>query len=67
MAAPTTVSEAVEQSALGPKRVQVRGDSVEQHSIEDLIKAARYLSGETAATKTTFGLRFTKLVPPGAG
>lgn len=67
MAAPTTTSEAIQQTALGPKRVQVAGESVEQQSIDELIKADQYLNSNTVGSKVTFGLRFTKLIPPGAG
>ena len=67
MPEPTTAAEAIEQNVLGPKRVQVGNQSVEQHSIDDQIKAANFLSGQTAASKPHFGLRFTKLIPPGGG
>ncbi len=67
MAQPETVEDAIEQNALGPKRVQVGNSSVEQQSVDDQIKAANFLAGQTAAAKPHFGLRFTKLIPPGAG
>lgn len=67
MAKPETVEEAIEQNALGPKRVQVGNQSVEQQSIDDQIKADQYLAAKQAAKKSHLGLRFTKIIPPGAG
>lgn len=67
MAAPTNIPDAIEQNALGPKRVEVDGEEVEQHSIADQIAADQHLAAASAAAQPHFGLRFTKLVPPGAG
>lgn len=64
-----TPEEAVEEGALNPKRVRIGQEEVESHSLADLIKADDYLTGKDAKTnasaKPAFGLRFTKLVPPG--
>ena len=49
MAQPTTIKDAIEQNALGPKRVQVANQSVEQQAIADQIKADEYLAGMAAA------------------
>ena len=35
--------------------------------IKDLIEADQYLAAKSAAAKNHFGLRMTKLVPPGTG
>lgn len=67
MEAPTTPEEAVEQAALGPRRVQVANESVEQYDIDQLIKAANFVATPEVAAKPHFGLRFTQLVPPGCG
>jgi len=67
MAQPATIEDAIEQNALGPKRVQVANHSVEQQAIADQIKADEYLASKIAAKKSQFGLRFSKIVPPGAG
>ena len=67
MAQPETIQDAIEQNAKGPKRVQVANQSVEQQSIDDQIKADEYLAAKQAASKPHFGLRFTKVIPPGAG
>jgi hypothetical protein len=43
--------------------------SVTKLSIDDQIKAVNHLAGQTAANKpgNGFGLRFSKIIPPGAG
>lgn len=68
MAAPTTTSEAIQQAALGPSQVQVKGTMVTARSAEDLIKIANHQAAQTATTAAAgFGLRFAGLKPPGAG
>jgi hypothetical protein len=65
---PETIAEAIEQSAIGGiKKGSEEGREFEKHSIDDQIKAAQYVAAKRAAGKAHFGLRFTKLVPPGAG
>jgi len=65
MAAPTTPEEAIEQTALGPKSATVDGNSVTQHSIDDLIKAADRVKSNTAATadRPGMGVRVQKITP----
>lgn len=41
--------------------------SMTRMTIDDQIKAANYVASQTAKSKPHFGLRMTKLVPPGAG
>lgn len=67
MSQPESIEDAIEQNAKGPKRVQVANQSVEQQSIDDLIKADEYLAAKQAAAKPHFGVRFAKIIPPGAG
>lgn len=61
------IADAIAENATGPKSMSVDGQSVTQHSIDDQIKAANHVAGQTAASKPHFGLRFTKLIPPGGG
>lgn len=56
MPAPTTPEEAIEQSALGPKSATVDGNSVTQHSMDDLIKAADRVRSNTAASADRPGM-----------
>lgn len=61
----STSTDAVESNLLNPKRVEGDGVKVEQHSLEDQIKAAQFIDGNSAASKPARGLRFTQLVRPG--
>jgi hypothetical protein len=59
------MTDPLENKADEPKRVQVDGTSVEQHSLKDRIELDRYLESKKAAKKG-LGIRFLKIVPPGA-
>jgi hypothetical protein len=65
MAAPETPEEAIEQNTLGPKRVRIGQQEVEQHSIDDQIKADNHLQGKqaAAANRPGLGLRFQQITP----
>lgn len=60
------ITDAIEQAAQEPKRVKGDMGEVEAHPIRELIEADKYMRSKEAASKRTGGLRFTKLVPPGA-
>lgn len=60
------LSERVEEVANNPLRVKGDAGEVESHNLEDLVEAARYVDAAAASQRKTRGLRFTKLVPPGA-
>jgi len=62
-----TIQDAIEETAKGPARVSVDGTTVDAQKIADQILADRYTAGKTAASRNHLGLRFVKLVPPGAG
>ncbi len=67
MTAQDDIESAIAANAIGPKRVQIGNESVEQQPVADQIAAANFVAGQGAASKPAFGLRFTKLVPPGGG
>jgi len=67
MALPTTIADALEETALGPKSVSTDKGRVESHSIADLIAARNHEASQAAAGKNHFGLRFVKLEAPGGG
>jgi hypothetical protein len=68
MTAPTTTAEAIQQAALGPSQVQVKGTMVTARSAEDLIAIANYQAAQSAAgANAQRGLRFSTIKPPGAG
>ena len=60
------LDDTIRENAEGPAKVTGDVGSVEQHSLGDQIEADRYLNSKQAARKKGSGLRFSKLVPPGA-
>jgi hypothetical protein len=65
---PETIEEAIESSAVGMVKRDKEGvREIENYPIKDLIEADRYLAAKRAAAKPHFGLRMTKLIPPGGG
>lgn len=60
------LEEEILDNASGPKRAKGDQGEVEQHSLKDQIAADQYLAAKAAAANRKRGLRFTKLVPPGA-
>lgn len=60
------LDQTIRQNAEGPAKVSGDAGSVEQHDLTDQIAADRYLCTKEAAKSKTRGLRFSKLVPPGA-
>jgi hypothetical protein len=62
----TTIEDAIRQNAAGPAKASGDQGSFEQHSIADQIAADRYLASKQAAKLPHRGLRFTRIVPPGA-
>lgn len=61
-----TIKDAIEQSATGPRKASGDSGSVEQHSLPDQIAADKYVESRTASRVASLGLKFNKLVPPGA-
>lgn len=66
MADLTDIQDAIAENATGPKSVTNGETSVTEHSIDDQIKAAKFTANQTGVTNPSRGLRFTKLIPPGA-
>lgn len=50
-----------------PQREQSGTRVIEEHPLSDVLNARKQVSADTAASQPHFGLRFTKLVPPGCG
>jgi len=61
------LDQTIRDNAQGPAKASGDSGSMEQHKLADQIAADRYLNSKDAAKSKTRGLRFTKLVPPGAG
>ena len=57
---------AIRENAEGPAKASGDSGSMEQHKLPDQNAADRYLCTKEAAKSKTRGLRFNKLVPPGA-
>jgi hypothetical protein len=66
MANPSDLEAAIETAAENPQSANVDGVSVTQRSISELIEADKYLEAKKAARRKNRGLRYTKIVPPGA-
>lgn len=58
--------ERIVQNATAPAKASGDAGSVEQHKLSDQIAAAKFLDAKEAVKKPKRGLRFNKLVPPGA-
>ncbi|MFN8857102.1 MAG: hypothetical protein ACK50P_16170 [Planctomycetaceae bacterium] len=63
---PEELDSTLRENATGPAKVAGDAGSVEQHSLPDQIAADRYLQAKAAVKAKRRGLRFSKLVPPGA-
>ncbi len=67
MATPTSISDAIERTALNPKSASTGKGNVQAHDIGSLLEALRHESAQDAASKNHFGLRIVRLEAPGAG
>jgi hypothetical protein len=57
----------IQESASGPAKATGDSGSMEQHPLRDVIEADKHLGASAAVALTkTRGIRFNKLVPPGA-
>lgn len=54
------------ENASGPAKASGDAGSVEQHKLTEQVEAAKFLASKEAVKKKGRGLRFNKLVPPGA-
>lgn len=64
---PDDLEQNIKDNAAGPKRAQGDAGSVEQHSLKDQVEADRYISSKGVSANPAKAVRFTRLVPPGAG
>jgi len=61
------LTDTIESVASNPAEAQnAAGERVKAHDLTDLIKADQYLKQSEGVERKSRGLRFTKLVPPGA-
>lgn len=64
---PGAITDAIVQSALSPKRIKENGRETEEHNIDQLIKADSHIASKVAGRRNHMGIRFSAIVPPGAG
>ncbi|RMF87435.1 MAG: hypothetical protein D6741_20565 [Planctomycetota bacterium] len=60
------LDDAIRDNAQGPAEVSGDAGTVKQQSLKDQIAADRYLASKEAVKSPQRGVRFNKLVPPGA-
>ncbi len=60
------LEQTILENAKAPAKATGDSGSVEQHPLKDQIEADRYLAAKKAAKTRRSGLRFAKLIPPGA-
>ncbi len=60
------LQDEIRENAQGPAKVSGDAGSVEQHKLSEQIAADKHLASKEAVTQSKRGLRFNKLVPPGA-
>jgi hypothetical protein len=63
---PDDLRDSIRESAKAPAKASGDAGSVEQHKLTEQIAADKYLASKAAASQLKRGLRFNKLVPPGA-
>lgn len=64
----TTIEDAYDAAARGLVKKSSEGDrQVEFYGLEELLKAKQQEAANSAASQPHFGLRFSKIVPPGCG
>lgn len=61
------LEDKIKENAVAPKSVDIDGQKIEQHSLDDQMEADRYLNSKKALKKQGLGLRSVKMIPPGAG
>lgn len=60
------IEEQIRENAAGPAKATGDAGSVEQHKLTEQIEADRYLASKSAMNTKNRGLRFNRIVPPGA-
>jgi hypothetical protein len=60
------LEDAIRENAAGPASASGDSGSVTQHNLKDQIEADRYLKAKAGAALPRRGLRFSKVIPPGA-
>lgn len=64
--ASTDLGDTIANAATTPSSASSDGQSVSARPVNEIIEADRYLRAKESAAKKHRGLRFAKIVPPGA-
>jgi hypothetical protein len=67
MPAETDIVDAIRDNATAPASMAGDGQSVTEHSLTDQIAAAKFVAAQAAVSGPTFGILFSKIIPPGVG
>lgn len=59
------IDAAILSNATGPASVTQDQTTINQHALDQQIKAARFLKAQSAANRKSKGLRFMRIAPPG--
>jgi hypothetical protein len=59
-------NENLEKKAIAPKKIEIDGQVVENHSLSDLAEFDKYLEAKKAIKRKTSGIKFTKMMSSGA-
>lgn len=59
------LSDTIDEVATGPAEASGDNTRVRAQPLQDLIAADKYQKAQAASTAPPFGIRLTKLVPPG--
>jgi hypothetical protein len=62
----TGISEAIREVAAGPASASNDAGSITQQNLKDLIEAEKFLSSAAASRRRGFGIKVSRIVPPGA-
>jgi hypothetical protein len=62
-----TRQQAIEDAMTSPASASTDGTSATARTVDELIKADKYLAAKGAADRPHRGLRFTRIIPGGAG
>lgn len=60
------IRDKLEEAAKNPRRVRTDAGEVENHDLDKIIEADKYISAKKAAATKSRGLRFNTILPPGA-
>jgi len=60
------LEQTVRENAVQPAKASVDGQSVEQQPLKDQLEVVRFFASKDAAKKPGLGIKFAKIVPPGA-